>query len=139
MEEIITLEKEHILLIHEQVINDYGGSYEFYENTEGKIESILSQQYPSFGYDKYPSVYKKASMLMYFFIKNHCFVDGNKRVGLGVLFTFLQINGVELIMDNNEAEKMAMDIAKSNYKGIEIDEFIDKLSLKIYYKSIDIE
>jgi death-on-curing protein len=137
MEEIVVLEKEHIYLIHEQVINEFGGDMGIYENTDGKIESILSQQYPSFGYDKYSSVYKKAAMLLYFFSKSHCFVDGNKRVALGAAYTFLSINAVELTMSNEEAEDMTMNIAKSKFRGIEIDNYISTISLKICYKSQD--
>ncbi|MHB1405549.1 MAG: Fic family protein [Desulfitobacteriaceae bacterium] len=59
----------------------FGGSLEYYQNTENKIKSVLDQQNPHFGYDKYPTVFDKAAMLWYFLTKNHCFMDGNKRVG----------------------------------------------------------
>jgi death-on-curing protein len=136
--DIVVLEKEHIYLIHEQVIEEFGGSIEVYNNTDAKIESILSQQYPCFGFDKYPTVYEKASMLMYFFTKNHCFVDGNKRVGFGVANVFLLLNEIELTMSNDEAERMVMEIAESELRNEEIDHYIKKLSLKLEYKSIDV-
>ncbi|WP_425807540.1 type II toxin-antitoxin system death-on-curing family toxin [Desulfitobacterium sp. Sab5] len=71
---------EDILEIHKEAIEMFGGSLEFYKDTELRIKSILDQQYPHFGYDKYPTLFEKAAMLWYFLTKNHCFVDGNKRV-----------------------------------------------------------
>ena len=104
-----------------------------YRDTDSKIESILSQQYPCFGYDKYKNVYEKATMLMYFFIKNHCFVDGNKRVGLQVVYVFLRLKDIELMLNNTEAEKIALDIAKSNYRNIEIDKYIVDDGINLIY------
>ncbi|OLN32615.1 Doc protein [Desulfosporosinus metallidurans] len=43
-----------------------------------KLKSILDQQYPHFGFDKYPTPFNKAAMLWYFLTKNHCFVDINE-------------------------------------------------------------
>ena len=79
--------------MHKKAIEVFGGEFGMDENTDGKIESILAQQYGSFGYDKYPSICYKAAMLLYFFVKDHCFKDGNKRVALYATLTFLKLNG----------------------------------------------
>ena len=44
----------------------------------------------------YPTIQQKAAKLGYFLIKNHPFIDGNKRVGILTMFTFQQINRVEI-------------------------------------------
>ncbi|EDS77120.1 death ON curing protein [Clostridium botulinum C str. Eklund] len=121
---IETLDKEDIFLIHQQTIEEFGGELGHFDNTDGKVQSILSQQYPSFGYEKYPTIFNKASMLMYFFIKGHCFRDGNKRVGLTVSKVFLGINGIELDLTNEQAIQLTLSIASCTLRNIQIDKFI---------------
>jgi death-on-curing protein len=123
-----TLEKEYIYAIHEKTIEEFGGSDEKYDYTDDRIESILSQQYPYFYYDKYPSVFEKSAMLGYFFTKGHCFVDGNKRVGLYVIEVFLNINNHELKLSNDNAELLMIQIASCEFKGEDIDNYIYKLA-----------
>ncbi|GAB6172349.1 hypothetical protein JCM15765_18270 [Paradesulfitobacterium aromaticivorans] len=84
-----------ILVIHKEAIEMFGGSFEFYRDTETKIKSILDQQYSHFGYDKYPTPFEKAAMLWYFLTKNHCFVDGNKRVGFYAAAILLKITAIQ--------------------------------------------
>jgi death-on-curing protein len=67
--EINVLTKEIIYQAHSIAIEMYGGNPSTDECTEGKIESIVSQQYGFFGVDKYPSIFDKAAMLLYFIIK----------------------------------------------------------------------
>jgi len=69
MDSIELLNLEDILEIHTEAIKKFGGSFEFYRDTETKIKSILDQQYPHFGYDKYPTISEKAAMPWYFLTK----------------------------------------------------------------------
>ena len=55
----------------------------------------------------YPSMEEKAAHLLYFLVKNHCFVDGNKRIAAALFLWFLQKNralyrpdGTKRIADN---------------------------------------
>lgn len=65
------------------------------ERQNGNVESIFGNIMQSFGgVDLYPSVEEKASNLLYFMIKNHPFVDGNKRSGAYSFIWFLQKNGI---------------------------------------------
>jgi len=68
---------DDVLAIHKEAIEIFGGSFGYFRDTETMIKSVLDQQNPHFGYDKYPTLFNKAAMLWYFFTKNHCFVDGN--------------------------------------------------------------
>lgn len=126
--EIITLTKEQIYLMHKKAIEIFGGEPGMDENTDGKIESILAQQYGSFGYDKYPSICDKAAMLLYFFVKDHCFKDGNKRVALYATLTFLKLNGCEPTFNNKEAQQTVYAAAEDNSKNLQIDIYIENLS-----------
>lgn len=55
MDNIEFLSLNDILEIHNEAIEIFGGSFDFYRDTKSKIKSILDQQYPHFGYDKYPT------------------------------------------------------------------------------------
>jgi death on curing protein len=46
-------------------------------------------------------------------VKNHCFVDGNKRVALIAVYTFLAVNGIELIASEEDAANFFLDLAAS--------------------------
>ena len=59
------------------------------------FESSISTIYQSFdGEDLYPSIEEKAAHLLYFIVKNHSFVDGNKRIAASIFLWFLQENGI---------------------------------------------
>lgn len=60
MDDFVLLCIEDILEIHKEAIEQFGGSSEFYKDTEFRIRSILDQQYPHFSYDKYPTLFEKA-------------------------------------------------------------------------------
>jgi len=92
MNDIELLCIDDILSIHKEAIEMFGGSFEYYKDTVAKVKSIIDQQYHHFDYDKYPTPFKKAAMLWYFLTKNHCFVDGNKRVGFYAAVILLKIN-----------------------------------------------
>jgi death-on-curing protein len=115
-------------MIHEATIRTFGGNSGYYDYTDHRIDSILSLQYPVFGFDKYPTIFQKAAMLMYFFTKGHCFVDGNKRVGIQTAIVFLDINGYEDYLDEDEGFDKTMEIAASNISEHERDNYIKNLA-----------
>ena len=122
------LAKEHIYLMHEETIKTFGGDAGYYDFTDQRLESILSQQYLVFGFDKYPSIFQKAAMLMYFLVKGHCFIDGNKRVGIQSAIVFLEVNGFEDALDDDEGYLKTMGVAASTLSEIERDNYINDLA-----------
>lgn len=130
---MILLEKEHIYMIHNVAIENFGGESGIFNNTNDKIESILSQQYGYFGYDKYPTIFQKCAMLSYFFVKDHCFRDGNKRVSAYIIQVFLDLNGYELTMTNEKLERFVLGMANSEASNI--DDYIFSLATTIEMNS----
>ena len=77
-----------ILLLHQKSINDFGGSHVVRDT--GLLEAALARPIQTFGGDDlYPTVIEKAAALGESLIKNHPFVDGNKRTGLLAMLSFL--------------------------------------------------
>lgn len=89
------LSREQILMLHSQLIEEYGGSYGVRDNN--LLDSALKAPFQSFGGEElYPTIQSKAARLGYGLIKNHSMIDGNKRLGTHVMLVFLALNGIEL-------------------------------------------
>ena len=93
---------------------------------DSNFKSIINDIYASFGsIDVYPSIEGKAANLLYLTIKNHAFIDGNKRIAATIFIYFLQVNnilyqnGIQVI-DNNTLTSITLLIAESNPKEKEI-------------------
>lgn len=71
----------------------FGGSELFGSEKDGSFKSSIGQIYQTFdGQELYPSVEEKAAMLLYLVVKNHSFVDGNKRIAATLFLWFMQNN-----------------------------------------------
>ncbi len=107
--DIVYLTLEQIILIHEDQIDRYGGSHGIRDLA--LIESAVFRPQTTFsGLDLYPSVFEKASALLYSLVNNHAFIDGNKRTGTVSMIIFLAQNGFELTVSQNELEKFILEI-----------------------------
>ena len=122
---MIILSKEQILNLHSQLIKKFGGIDGIRD--EGLLESALNNSYGAyFGLENYPTVEEKAARLCYSFIKNHAFLDGNKRIGIYVMMVLLELNGISLNCSNDELTELGLKIADSSIGYSEILEFIYK-------------
>lgn len=99
-----------VLALHRQVIQQTGGSGGVRDL--GGVESAVAQPLASFGgQDLYPSLTEKAAALAYSLVKNHPFLDGNKRVAHAAMETFLVLNGHELECGTDEQEAFWLALA----------------------------
>ncbi len=109
-----TLSKQQILKSHEMLIAQSGGSPEIRD--DGLLESALNAPFQSFGdTELYPSLLEKAARLGYGLIKNHLFVDGNKRIGTHAMLVFLSINNAGLSYSDDELIRLILGIASGQY------------------------
>ena len=89
------------------------------ERDEG-LKSILGSIYQSFGgIDLYPTIQEKASNFLYMIVKNHIFIDGNKRISATLFIYFLQYYNILMkdgkqVIDNNTLVAITLLIAESN-------------------------
>lgn len=105
-----SLSLEQLLWIHLRVIETSGGDPAILDR--GKIESALAQPRMTFdGEPLYPTLAKKAAALGFSLIKNHPFLDGNKRTGIMAVLAFLGRNGYELRAPVDESEAIVLGIA----------------------------
>lgn len=118
-----SLELEQLMALHAKVIARSGGSPGVRD--AGAIESALAQPQMAFGdTELYPTLAEKAAALGFSLIKNHCFVDGNKRIGHAAMETFLLLNGFELDAPVDEQENVILRLAASEMERDEFSEWV---------------
>lgn len=97
------------------------------------LESALAQPRMTFGgQDLYPTVVEKAAALGFSLIRNHPFVDGNKRIGHAAMETFLLLNGYEIEAPVDEQEQIILQVASG---GIDLQAFTDWLRRHVVPKA----
>lgn len=103
-----------VLRLHDLIIEQSGGSHGI-RDLAG-LESAVALPRQTFGgKDLYPTVEEKAVALGYSLIRNHTFVDGNKRIGHAAMETFLTLNGHTLVASVESAEKAILAVASSQW------------------------
>ena len=104
------LSKKQILMLHTQLIQQTSGSEGVRDYN--LLDSALETPFQSFGGDElYPTIQAKAARLGYGLIKNHCMIDGNKRIGTHSMLVFLALNGIELKYMQKELYETILDVA----------------------------
>ena len=107
---MIKFSKEKVLLLHQLIAQETGGSVGVRD--EGLLESALETAFSGFGGQEfYPTKEEKGARLGYSLISNHAFVDGNKRIGVYVMLTFLEVNGIRLDCTNEDVVKIGLGVA----------------------------
>lgn len=120
---MIRLSKPQILLLHEQLIAETGGSSGLRD--EGMLDSALNAPFQTFGEeDVYPSLQQKAARLCFGLVKNHPFVDGNKRIGAHVMLVFLTLNGIELQHTQTELSDIILQLAAGTIQSSDLLDWI---------------
>lgn len=124
---MIKFTKARVLLLYQFIVEATGGTFGIRD--ERMLESALEAPYQTFdGKELYPSKEEKAARLGYGLVANHPFVDGNKRIGLYVMISFLEVNGINIEFTDEEIEKLALSIADGTYKYDDVINFLrDKL------------
>ena len=98
-----------VFLIHELLIETFGGMRGVTEAGFGKLEgAIAAPEQSMFGEDLYVGLTAKAGALFYRLMRAHGFTDGNKRVALVALLSYLRRNGADLRADQETLYSFTM-------------------------------
>ncbi|WP_405353213.1 type II toxin-antitoxin system death-on-curing family toxin [Ruminococcus sp.] len=120
---MIVLTKEQVVEMHNQLVAETGGISGIRD--EGLLESAVNAPFQKFGgVDLFPSIQQKAARLGYGLIKNHAFLDGNKRIGTHTMLVFLALNGIELEYTQEELYTVILSVASSKVDLAELNEWI---------------
>ena len=116
---MIKLSKEKVMLLHRMMAKETGGDPNIRDLD--LLESALEGAYATFGgRELYPTREEKGARLGFSLIANHAFVDGNKRIGMLVLLTFLEVNGVRIAPPVEDVARVGLAVAagEMDYEGL---------------------
>ena len=117
------LSLEEVLELHGLVVRQSGGIDGVRD--PGSLESAIAQPQMTFdGRDLYPSLPAKAAALGFSLIRNHPFIDGNKRIGHLAMEMFLILNGHELDAGVDEQERIILGLAAGELSREELVEWV---------------
>lgn len=113
------------LQIYRGQMEQFGGSYGIRDR--GLLESALAMPQVRFG-GKYlhENLFDMAAAYLYHIVKNHPFVDGNKRTGSVITLLFLKTNGIELEYTQKMIYELACKVATSEIAKEEIAQYLKK-------------
>ena len=121
------LKKSVVLAIHKEQVNDSGGSLEVLN--ESLLESAIAQPQMTYGeIFLHPEIHDQAAAYLYYIAKNHAFLHANKRTAVGAAEAFLNINGYDLLLSNEQLHDLAVGVVE---KRISREELSEKLKCSI--------
>ena len=101
-------DKLDVLTIHARLIEETGGSSGLRD--QGSLESALTAAENRYNYEN-ADLITCAATYAFHLTQAHAFIDGNKRIAAAITETFLESNGSELTMTNNEVVQLFLNIA----------------------------
>lgn len=115
--------RDKVLLLHQLIVAETGGANEVRDI--GLLDSALEGVYATFdGVELYPTKEEKGARLGYALISNHAFVDGNKRIGMYVMLTFLEVNGIRMSCTNQDVIEAGLGVADGSMKYEELLDWV---------------
>lgn len=107
---MIKFSKEKILLLYKLMIAETGGSAGVRDMD--MLDSAIESAFATFdGKDPYPNKEEKAAAIGYGLISDHAFIDGNKRIGMYIMLTFLEVNGITLSLSDGDIVSAGLSVA----------------------------
>lgn len=120
---MIKFSQDKVLLLHQLITQETGGDNGVRDY--GLLDSALESVFATFdGVELYPTKEEKGARLGYALISNHAFVDGNKRIGMYILLTFLEVNGIHMNPTNEEVERVGFAVAAGKMSYTELLQWV---------------
>ena len=122
MTEPIFLGLDEVIEIHNDQIKRYGGRAGIRDLE--LLKSATAMPAVGFGGDYlHTDIYEMAAAYLFHIVRNHPFIDGNKRTGAVASIVFLMMNGIEIHADEDAFEKMVLSVAEGIVNKAEITGF----------------
>ena len=107
MKEPLWISKEVVLAIHDELLAEHGGATGLRD--EGLLDSALARPENLFSYEKV-DLFSLAAAYTHGILRNHPFIDGNKRTAFLTGYVFLGKNKKELVASEAEATQVILDL-----------------------------
>ena len=120
---MIKFSQEKVLLLHKLITEETGGDPNVRDIA--LLNSALESVFQTFdGQELYPTKEEKGARIGYALISNHAFVDGNKRIGMYVLLTFLETNGIKIRPTVDDVARVGLAVAAGEMQYEDLLEWI---------------
>ncbi|MDO4488457.1 MAG: type II toxin-antitoxin system death-on-curing family toxin [Eubacteriales bacterium] len=124
---MIRITEDMAKLLHQLIAQETGGSIGIRD--EGLLNSALESAFVTFGgQELYPTKEEKAARIGFSLISNHAFIDGNKRIGMHIMITFLELNGIRLNITDEDVIRIGLGVADGSVGYDELLRWIRKNS-----------
>ena len=127
MSEPVWITEEDCLSFHEKLLARFGGSSGVRDC--GLLESALARPQHLFAYEQ-PSLFELAAVYAHGIVKNHPFIDGNKRTGLLAAAVFLETNGKRFTAAEEDAVVQTLALAAGAMTADEFAVWLEKVCTK---------
>ncbi len=118
---------KQVLYLYRDISRQLGSSIGIRD--QGLLESAVYRPQATFGgQDLYPDLFSKTAALGHSLIRNHPFVDGNKRVGYAAMYFMLRINGYDLTPKEDAAFRFVLDVASGAASELAMAEWLKQHS-----------
>ena len=125
MTEPVFLGLDEVIEIHHDQIKRYGGHPGIRD--VGILKSAIALPSATFdGNYLHTNIYEMAAAYLFHIVRNHPFIDGNKRTGAVASIVFLMLNGIDFYADENDFEKIVLRTAEGK---------IDKATIARFFES----
>ena len=105
--------REKVLLLHQLIAQETGGEVGLRDRA--LLDAALAAAFSGVAdREFYPTKEEKAAKLGFDLISNHAFLDGNKRIGMYVMLTFLEANGISVEAENEDVAAVGLAVASGN-------------------------
>jgi death-on-curing protein len=122
LKEPVFLGLDEVIEIHDDQITRYGGRPGIRDLE--MLKSAIAMPSAGFGVDYFHTdIYEMAAACLFHIVRNHPFIDGNKRTGAVASIVFLLMNGIELLADEDGYEKVVLSVAEGKIDKAEIARF----------------
>ena len=108
MKEPAWVHRETVLALQERLLAEFGGAAGIRD--EGLLDSALARPLNRFAYEK-PTMFELAANYAFGLVRNHPFLDGNKRIGFATAVLFLELNGYRFAATEVDATIQTLALA----------------------------
>ena len=112
MTQPVWIDERDALTLHERLLALHGGAEGLRDRT--LLESALARRQQHFTYAESPDMFEMAAAYTSGIVRNHPFVDGNKRTGFVVGILFLELNGYRFAASEQEAAQAVLGLASGD-------------------------
>ena len=110
MKQLLWIEERDVLALHDRLLALHGGATGLRDRN--LLESALARPQQHLAYSESPSMVELAAAYTVGIVRNHPFVDGNKRTGFVVGILFLEVNGYRFTASEEDAAQAVLNLAR---------------------------